>query len=254
MVSWRRVFMFTFWNLLHFPHARAQIDRSNWHCHGDSSQSTAESDDCIKAFDRDESTMWHTQWNPVLNPLPNNFSFDMGKLYYAPRFTNLPRQDSQKDENIGTRQLRAKLGQSGEQFFNGTWADDHTLKTVESGPITPVRYVALSVFSEAGGDRGGWASAAEFNLFESSEPPGTSSFALGSSSPSLVTYSTHSKSTPTTLKAAPTPEESVVSPVYAALSDTDKSDRPHENPLGAAGIVALALGLPILRSFGSGES
>ncbi|KAI4093090.1 MAG: hypothetical protein LQ344_003073 [Seirophora lacunosa] len=88
----------------------------------------------------------------------------MGKLYYATKFTYLPRQDGQKDGNIGTWQLRASWGDFGEQIFNGTWADDQTLKTVDFGQITPVRYVALSVFSEAGDDRVGRASAAEFNM------------------------------------------------------------------------------------------
>lgn len=180
--------MFTSVNLLHFPHARAQINRSNWHCHGDSSQSTAESNDCTKTFDGDESTIWHTQWNPGRDPLPHNSTFDMGKLYYATKFTYLPRQDGQKDGNIGTWQLRASWGDYGEQIFNGTWADDQTLKTVDFGQITPVRYVALSVFSEAGDDRVGRASAAELNMFESSDSPETlSSFAPGSSSPSPAT-------------------------------------------------------------------
>ncbi|KAL8956065.1 MAG: hypothetical protein Q9193_006300 [Seirophora villosa] len=251
MVSWRTVSIFTFWNLLHFPQARAQIDRSKWHCHGDnSSQSTAESNDCTKAFDGDESTTWHTQWNPVLDPLPHNFTFDTGRLFYATKFTYLPRQDGRKDGNIGTWQLRASWGDYGEQIFNGTWADDQRLKTVDFGQITPVRYMALSVFSEAGDDRGGRASAAEFNMFESSDSPsGTSSFGPGSSSLSSATYGTlNRKSTPTTLKAASTPKEekSVVSSAYAARSDTGQSDSHHENPLGAPAIVVLALGGPVV--------
>ncbi|KAI4113769.1 MAG: hypothetical protein LQ345_005320 [Seirophora villosa] len=256
MVSWRRVFMFTFVNLLHSPHARAQIDRYKWHCHGDSSQSTAESEDCTKAFDDDESTIWHTQSNPILDPLPHNFTFDMGKLYYATKFTYLPRQDGQKDGNIGTWQLRASWGDYGEQIFNGTWADDQTLKTVDFGQVTPVRYVTLSVFPEAGDDGGERASAAAFSKFESSDAPGTSSFAPGSLSLSSVTYSTHNrKSTPMTLKAAPTSEEkSVVSSAYAALSDTDQNDSHHKNPLGPAAIVVLALGVPIVAILWMGGS
>ncbi|KAL8709760.1 MAG: hypothetical protein Q9220_005546 [cf. Caloplaca sp. 1 TL-2023] len=177
--------------------------------------------------------MWHTQWDPVTDPFPHNFSFDMGRLYYTTKFTYLPRQDGSKNGNIGKWQLKISGDDDGERSFQGTWADDQSLKTVNFGQTTRVRNVALSAFSEAG-NRGKWASASEFNMF-GSESLGTSTFRT--SLPALSS----TKQTSPTQKSKPT---STATSAPDQTSSNDNGDTSHgsNNPLGTAGTVFTVIG------------
>lgn len=158
--------------LLH-PHlTNSQIDRSQWHCHVDSFQSQGEYDDCAKAIDGNPSTYWHTQFSPQNDSLPHNITIDMGQQYNTVKVTYLPFQTSNENNGkIGQWQILIGNDTTSGRLFNGTWADDESLKTVYFGDPIRAQFMVLTAITEAG-----WAEcctgAAEINIFEADEGGG----------------------------------------------------------------------------------
>lgn len=154
------------------PQAAAQIDRSDWTVTADSSQA---GNPATNVLDGASNTYWHTEFNPNLRPLPHSITIDLKRNYQVKTLTYLPRQDGSRNGNIGrhTIQLSTDGVTFGPPVAIGTYLDDNVLKTTIFAP-TLGRYVKLTVLTEAGG-RGSWTSAAEINIFSSTEsapPPG----------------------------------------------------------------------------------
>ncbi|HJA80926.1 MAG TPA: discoidin domain-containing protein [Candidatus Mediterraneibacter intestinipullorum] len=51
------------------------------------------------AFDNNESTFWHSSWNPYI-ALPAAVTIDLGETAEVSRFTYLPRQDNNNNGQI----------------------------------------------------------------------------------------------------------------------------------------------------------
>ena len=143
---------------------------SNWNTTTSSAQS-GEGGDLV--LDGDEDTFWHSQYNPILDPLPHTITIDMKTPYNIQGLTYLPRQDGQSNGNIGQHEVYLSLNGNnfGSPVAFGTWLDDDSLK-VSAFETRSARYVRLVALSEAGG-RGPWASAAEITIYEASSftPP-----------------------------------------------------------------------------------
>ncbi|KAL9126834.1 MAG: hypothetical protein Q9217_004185 [Psora testacea] len=150
--------------------AAAAIDRAGWTCTVDSAQAE---NPCTNVLDGDPATIWHTQFNPTVDPLPHEITIDMQASYLVGSVAYQPRQDS-GNGNIGQHVVSLRLSTDGTNFVDvayGTYIDDNTLKTTTFTP-TNGRYMRLRALTEAGG-RGTWTTAAEINVFTAGQaaPP-----------------------------------------------------------------------------------
>lgn len=119
------------------------------------------------AIDGNTSSFWHSEYKPVLVPLPHNATINMQTASLVGSITYLPRQDGEANGRIGEHIIQLSL--DGVDFTTvaiGTWIDDATLKTTTFTPFT-AQYVRILALSEAG-DRGPWSSAAEINVYTAS--------------------------------------------------------------------------------------
>ena len=157
------------------------LSPAGWTTSTDSANANAEGDFVL---DGDEGTLWHTQYQPTVDPLPHNITIDMKEEFNVNGLTYLPRQDGNQNGNIGRHEVYISL--DGENFRSpvafGTWLDDQRLK-VSAFETQRARYVRLVALTEAG-NRGSWASAAEIEIYGvgSFTPPPTG---LGSWGPTI---------------------------------------------------------------------
>jgi galactose oxidase len=107
------------------------------------------------AIDGNISTFWHSEYTPVLTPLPHQAVLDLGSATTINGFTYLPRQDGLLNGNIGTYGLEvSKDKEIWTVVSNATWLDDQSPKVV-GFPTTSIRYLRLTAYTEAG-NRGPW--------------------------------------------------------------------------------------------------
>lgn len=78
----------------------AAISQAGWTIVVDS-QNTETGNLGTNAIDGNTSTFWHTEYEPVLVPLPHNATIDMKTASLVGSITYLPRQDGQSNGNIG---------------------------------------------------------------------------------------------------------------------------------------------------------
>lgn len=112
-----------------------------------------------KAIDGNTSTLWHTEWTPMVN-LPQSVTLNLGGTFNVCKVRYLPRQDSYNNGNItGYKVYASTNGVNFTQVASGTWGEDKTEKSVS---FTAIRasYIRL----EATSGYGGFASAAELNV------------------------------------------------------------------------------------------
>ncbi|KAJ8067245.1 hypothetical protein OCU04_004608 [Sclerotinia nivalis] len=115
------------------------------------------------AVDGNSSTFWHSEYSPVLVPLPHTIYLDTGSSQLLNGFTYVPRQDGNHNGNIGTYSLAVSTdNKTWTTVVTSTFQDDATKKTVGFAN-TQARYLRLNATSEAG-NRGQWTSAAEFDF------------------------------------------------------------------------------------------
>lgn len=76
----------------------AAIDRTGWTCTVDSAN---DGDPCTNVLDGDDTTIWHSQFNPTVAPLPHQITIDMQQVYSVGSITYQPRQDGNSNGNIG---------------------------------------------------------------------------------------------------------------------------------------------------------
>jgi galactose oxidase len=135
------------------------------------------------AIDGNTSTFWHSEYTPVLEPLPHNLTFNLGAVHDLSALTYLPRQDGNNNGHIGQHMIEVSTDNvHWTTVVIGTWVDDANLKT-SIFQTTPGQYVRLIGLTEAG-NRGPWSSAAEVNIYAlpSYTPPST---ALGLWGPTI---------------------------------------------------------------------
>ncbi len=124
-----------------------------------------------KAIDGDASTFWHSEWNPVLVPLPHSIVIDLHAEYPVNGLAYIPRQDFYLGPGLG---VNGRVGQyliqtslDGQNWdapcATGSFVDDSSTKTVNF-PSTITRFLQLTATTEAG-NRGQWTSAAEITIF-----------------------------------------------------------------------------------------
>lgn len=120
------------------------------------------------AIDGNTSTFWHSEYSPVLTPLPHQAVLDLGAVSSVNGFTYLPRQDGLLNGNIGRYGLEVSTDKaSWTVISNATWLDDQSPKEV-GFPAETIRYIRITAFTEAG-NRGPWCVA--FDPFLSQANP-----------------------------------------------------------------------------------
>lgn len=150
--------MLTLWSFLLLP--VAQTVQAAMSIGVSSSQAT---NPASYAIDGNSSTFWHSEYSPALDPLPHVIYLDTGSSQLLDGFSYLPRQDGNKNGNIGAYYLAVSTdNNTWTTVATSTFADDATQKNVGFAN-TQARYFRLNATSEAG-NRGAWTSAAEFGF------------------------------------------------------------------------------------------
>lgn len=146
----------------------AQLDRAGWTVTADSSQAE---NPAANILDGNADTIWHTQFNPTVAPLPHNVVIDMKNLYNVNAISIQPRQDGNSNGNIGEHRIELSTNGAnwGTPLAIGTYVDTAaTHKTFIL--ITSARYIRITALTEAGG-RGAWTSIAEVQVFAAASGP-----------------------------------------------------------------------------------
>jgi hypothetical protein len=113
------------------------------------------------AIDGIESTLWHTRYSPVRDPLPQSITLELGGTYDVAELVYLPRPTGSANGTVTAYTLYGSAdGRTFTEIGRGTWAADRVRKTATvSG--TGLRFVRL----EATEGVGGYASAAEIVMY-----------------------------------------------------------------------------------------
>ena len=85
----------------------AAISQAGWTITVDS-QNTASGNLGTDAIDGNTSTFWHSEYSPVLVPLPHNATIDMKSAYAVGSITYLPRQDGNSNGRIGEHVIQLR--------------------------------------------------------------------------------------------------------------------------------------------------
>ena len=113
------------------------------------------------AVDGDLTTLWHSQFSPVHDPLPISYTIDLKSVQSVTGLTYQPRLDGDPTGTITGYTIETST--DGVTFSAagpaGTWEQDSTLKSVSVRPVS-ARYVRLTATSAVNG----YASAAEFGV------------------------------------------------------------------------------------------
>ncbi|MEY9863369.1 alpha-galactosidase [Catenulispora sp. GAS73] len=113
------------------------------------------------AVDGQVTTLWHSQFSPVHDPLPISLTIDLGSVQTVTGLTYQPRLDGDITGTITG--YTVEVSSDGVTFTSaaspGTWPQDATLKSVQFTPVS-ARYVRLTVTAGANG----YASAAEVGV------------------------------------------------------------------------------------------
>ncbi|GJN72569.1 hypothetical protein PLICBS_006642 [Purpureocillium lilacinum] len=143
------------------------INRAGWKVTCDGEEAGNE---CAKAIDGDNNTMWHTAWQNDNPPPPHTITVDMGSAQTINGISVLPRQDGIEHGWIARHDvLVSDDGQTwGDPVATGTWYTDATAKYANFEPRS-ARYVRLVARSEAQGRP--WTSIAELNVYRADGPP-----------------------------------------------------------------------------------
>ncbi|HEY6738134.1 MAG TPA: discoidin domain-containing protein [Actinopolymorphaceae bacterium] len=113
------------------------------------------------AIDGNPSTLWHTKWNPVKDPLPQSLTLELGGVYDVAELIYEPRTIGGRNGIITVYSLHGSTdGQSFTELTDGEWAADTARKHVVLG-ATGLSYLRLVAHE----GYGGYASAAEIVLY-----------------------------------------------------------------------------------------
>lgn len=137
------------------------------------------------AIDGNANTFWHSQYSPTTAGLPHTLTIDMQSNMLINSISYQPRQDGTPNGNIGGHTISWSTdGTNFKTVVVGTWRDDSSTKTSVFEAVT-ARYVRLTALTEAG-NRGPWASCAEFKIFTTTaRAPGWPGVSGGRWSPTI---------------------------------------------------------------------
>ena len=216
-----------------------------WSCDVDSWEPDDGGHDCTNAFDRDDTTYWHTEYaqDTISAQLPHRLDIDLGQTYNVRAITYLPRQDDSRNGIIGQyeislslddpQQLRSDIGTI---TTEGTWSDDQTRKTVNLASPVRARYFRLRALTEAG-DRGNWTSAAQIDIYEDDGPNQSDS-----ASSSTITATPQTPSASSSIPVVSTSS----TPTGTTPNDSADAQSPQPSPaLSSSAKVGIGLGIPL---------
>ncbi len=115
------------------------------------------------AIDGNPQTIWHTKWDKS-DVLPQSITLNLGGTFNINTIAYLPRQSGSNGNITGYNVYVSKDGVDFAKVASGTWANNSAEKFATFTP-TNASYIKL----EATAGVNGWASAAEFNVFEVEE-------------------------------------------------------------------------------------
>lgn len=121
------------------------------------------------AVDGQLTTLWHSEFSPVHQPLPVTFTIDTGADRTLNGLVYQPRLDQAGGTGIitGYSLTVSADGTDWQQVTTGSWDPDSSVKSVSFAPVT-ARYVQITVTSGLYG----YASAAEFWVSDVAAPAG----------------------------------------------------------------------------------
>ncbi|MBP1965321.1 discoidin domain-containing protein [Paenibacillus aceris] len=130
------------------------------------SQETAgENDSASMAIDGKPGTLWHTKWNKS-DVLPQSITLNLGGTYNINKVAYLPRQSGSNGIITAYNVYVSTDGVTFTKVASGSWDNNSALKYA-TFTSTNASYVKL----EATAGVGGFASAAEINVFQPVEMP-----------------------------------------------------------------------------------
>ncbi len=145
----------------------AVLDRSGWTIRSDSAQSSNPATD---ALDGNAATFWHSQFTPILAPLPHHVIIDMKRTLTVNGLSYLPRQDSSNNGNVGAHTIAVSLdGTLWRDVASGTFANDKSLKQTNFAGAA-ARFVRFTAHTEAQATGRPFTSAAEIQILGSINP------------------------------------------------------------------------------------
>ncbi len=126
--------------------------------------------EATKAFDNDNSTFWHTEYQGSEPRCPHTLIVDMTKSYKVAAFTYLGRQDG--SDNGMIKEYDIYLSADGKTWGNpvvsGSFAKNKALQTATLSTPTAGRYFKIVAKSEVNGNA--WTSIAEIGIKVESVP------------------------------------------------------------------------------------
>jgi alpha-glucosidase len=120
------------------------------------------SDPARNAIDGNVNSMWHTAWSGA-DKLPQSITINLNDTYNINKFTYLPRQAGSNGFITKYKLYVSEDGSEYTEVSSGTWTADKLEKTINFDSVN-AQYVKF----EAIEGNGGFASAAELNVFKSS--------------------------------------------------------------------------------------
>jgi alpha-glucosidase (family GH31 glycosyl hydrolase)/uncharacterized protein YjdB len=133
-------------------------------------------DDPSNALDSNPDTWWHIKWLGV-DPLPQSIILNLGGTHTISKLDYMPRPDG---GNGTITAFNVYVSQDSVQFTKvatGTWLKNTSVKEVIFAPVR-AGYVKL----EATAGSGGYASAAELNVYKQAEAPALQAVAFDAAS------------------------------------------------------------------------
>ncbi len=125
-----------------------KVSKENWTLVSVDSEET--NYEAAKAFDGDESTMWHTQWTVTPKPdYPHTLVIDMHSTHTLQGFGYLPRQDNQWNGTIKGYEFYVSTDNvNWKKVASGNWAQTKANKEVYFSSPEEARYIKLVGLNE----------------------------------------------------------------------------------------------------------
>lgn len=114
------------------------------------------------AIDGDTNTLWHTQYSPTKDELPQSITLSFDDVYSCGRFVYEPRKDTNSTNGIVTAyRLEGQLEDgSWVTLSEGSWAADNENKEVSFDPVM-IQAIRLTALEGVGG----YACCSELNVY-----------------------------------------------------------------------------------------
>ncbi|KAJ6786014.1 hypothetical protein PWT90_02994 [Aphanocladium album] len=142
------------------------IDRSGWRVSCDSEEPGNE---CYKAIDGNNNTLWHTAWSQSSPRPPHTITLDMGTTYNVNGISVQPRQDNNRNGWIARHEIAVSPdGNNWEIVAVGNWAVDGLMKYANF-ETRRIRHVRVKALTEINGNA--WTSIAELQVYDSGAAP-----------------------------------------------------------------------------------